>query len=71
MNITQFPDNTKVVSLKSTNYSETTISHFFGEVRLEIRDTDGNEIRISFESKQAFGMFLDNLCNAQDGKANK
>jgi hypothetical protein len=65
MNITQFPGNTKVVTLEPTSYQ---ISHFFGEIRLEIRDVQGNEMRISFESKQAFGIFLDKLCNAQDGK---
>jgi hypothetical protein len=68
MNITQFPDNTNVVTFKLDNYSNVTVNQFFGEVRLNLKDVDGNEVRISFESKLAFGLFLDNLCNAQDGK---
>ena len=68
MNITQFPGKTNVVTLKSASYQ---VSDFFGDIRLDIKDADGNEVRVTFESKQAFGMFLDNLCNAQDGKENK
>ena len=64
MNITQFPGNTNVITLKSANYK---VNEFFGEMRLDVKDADGNEVRISFESKLAFGLFLDNLCNAQDG----
>ena len=68
MNITQFPGKTNVVTLKSASYQ---VSDFFGDIRLDIKDAVGNEVRVTFESKQAFGMFLDNLCNAQDGKAGK
>jgi hypothetical protein len=68
MNITQFPGKTNVVILKSASYQ---VNNFFGDIRLDIKDADGNEVRVTFESKQSFGMFLDNLCNAQDGKAGK
>ena len=69
MNITQFPNNNNVVTIKLDNYADVTVTQFFGsEVRLNVKDANGDEVRISFESKQAFGLFLDNLCNAQDGK---
>jgi len=64
MNVTQLPGDTHIVTLKPVSY---VAREFFGDIRLEVRDAEGNEIRISFESKQAYGMFLDNLCNAQEG----
>jgi hypothetical protein len=62
MNVTQLPGNTHIVTVKPASYQ---LREFFGDLRLEVRDAEGNEIRIAFESKLAFSKFLDTLCNAE------